>query len=246
MAGHSQFANIKHRKGAQDKKRAKLFTKLTREIIAAAKTGLPDPSCNSKLRTAMAAARAQNLPKDRIEAAIKRGSSSGEGDNYEEIRYEGYAPGGIAVIVEALTDNRNRTASDVRSTFTKHGGNLGETGSVSFMFVKKGVLEYDLSVAGEEEMLEAAIEAGAENCEVIDEKHIITCNFEDLNEVRESITHKYGDPSLSKFDWVPNITVPINDKEAAEKLFKFIDALEDKDDVQEVWTSAEILVDMGE
>ena len=194
MAGHSQFKNIMHRKGAQDAKRAKMFTKVVREIITAARSGLPDPIFNPRLRTAIALARSINMPKDKVEGAIKRGSSSAEGDNYEEMRYEGYASGGIAIIVEALTDNRNRTAADVRSLFTKYGGNLGETGSVSYMFSHVGLVQYPISACSADQMLELAIEAGADSCESDDEMHNITCAVDMLASVREVITAKLGEP----------------------------------------------------
>ncbi len=185
MAGHSQFANIKHRKDAQDKKRAKIFTKLTREIIIAAKSGLPDPTMNSRLRNAMIAARAANLPKDRIDGAIKRASMPNSGENYEEMRYEGYLAGGIAFIVEALTDNRNRTASDVRSAFTKFGGALGESGSVSFMFDRIGMIEFDKEVTDFNQMFEASIEAGADDCYEEVDSYVVVTSPDSLNEVRE-------------------------------------------------------------
>lgn len=234
MAGHSQFANIKHRKDAQDKKRAKIFTKLTREIITAAKAGLPDPVMNSRLRNAIIAARAANLPKDRIDSAIKRGSSTQEGDNYDEMRYEGYLSGGIAFIVEALTDNRNRTASDVRSAFTKHGGILGEAGSVSFMFDRIGLIEFDNKAAEFDSFFEAVLEAGAEDCTAEEDTYVVFTKPDDLNQVREYLSNKFGDPKTAKLSWNPQNTIEVGSQEQAETLYKFIDALEDSDDVQNI------------
>ena len=232
MAGHSQFANIKHRKNAQDAKKAKIFTKHTREIITAVKLGGPDPEGNSRLRTAIIAARASNLPKDRIEGAIKRASSGVEGDNYEEIRYEGYGPAGVAFIVDALTDNRNRTASEVRNAFTKHNGSLGETGSVSFVFERVGLLEFaDLKISAEQ-FFEDAIDAGATDIETYDNKFIAYSEPEDLNVVREALVKKFGDPQAARLSWNPKSFTDIDDIQVAEKLLKFIDALEDSDDVQ--------------
>lgn len=234
MAGHSQFANIKHRKDAQDKKRAKIFTKLAREIITATKSGLPDPTMNARLRNAIIAARAANLPKDKIDAAIKRGSNPHEGENYEEMRYEGYLAGGVAFIVEALTDNRNRTASDVRSAFTKHGGSLGEAGSVSFMFNRVGLLEFSNNDINFEHFFENALEAGAEDCLSEEEVYIVYTKPEDLNQVREYLSEKFNDPRVAKLSWNPINTVLVDNLEQALTLYKFIDALEDCDDVQNV------------
>ncbi len=233
MAGHSQFANIKHRKGAQDAKKAKLFTKLQREITVAAKTGQADPEFNPRLRNAIIEARTNNMPKERIENAIKRATAAGEGDNFEEIRYEGYGPGGIAFIVEALTDNRNRTAGEVRSIFTKSGGALGETGSVAFMFDHIGLIEYDVNVADEEKMLEAAIEAGADDVESSSEFHYIICAVQDLSPVRDALIKKFGDPKSAKLIWKPKSLTELN-SEQAEKILKLVDNLEDNDDVQVV------------
>lgn len=234
MAGHSQFANIKHRKGAKDAKRAKIFTKLTREITVAARQGQPDPDFNPRLRNAVISARKAGVPRDRIETAIKKGSGELQGENYEEIHYEGYGPGGIAIIVDALSDNRNRTASDVRSTFTKNGGNLGETGSVGFMFENVGIIEYPAEVASDDTMFEAAVESGAENVESGEESHNITCAIEDLNSVRDALIAKYGDPESARIGWVAKITSEVLSLEQAETLIKLIDALEDLDDVQYV------------
>jgi YebC/PmpR family DNA-binding regulatory protein len=233
MAGHSQFANIKHRKGAQDAKKAKLFTKLQREITVSAKTGQPDMEFNPRLRNAVIAARTNNMPKDRIDGAIKRAITAGEGENFEEIRYEGYGSGGIAIIVEALTDNRNRTAGEVRSIFTKAGGALGETGSVSFMFDRVGLIEYEGNVAGEDEMLEAAIEAGAGDVESSADWHSIICNPEDFSQTRDALIQKFGDPKTAKLDWKPKNYIDL-DLEQAEKIMKLVDNLEDSDDVQTV------------
>ena len=230
MAGHSQFSNIKHRKGAQDTKRAKVFTKLTREIITAAKSGLPDPNMNARL----IAARAENLPKDKIDSAIKKASNPHEGDNYEEMRYEGYLSGGIAFIVETLTDNRNRTASDVRSAFTKHGGALGEAGSVSFMFDRIGLIEFDAKVADFDTFFEQALEAGAEDCSNEEETYVVVTKPDDLNEVREYLVTKFADPKTTKLSWNAKNTISIDSHEQAETLYKFIDALEDSDDVQNI------------
>lgn len=234
MAGHSQFANIKHRKDAQDKKRAKIFTRLTREIITATKAGLPDPNMNPRLRNAMLAARAANLPKDRIDAAIKRGANPHEGDNYEEMRYEGFLPGGIAIIVEALTDNRNRTASDVRSSFTKHGGALGETGSVSYMFDRIGLIEFLANVCEFDKFFEAALEAGAEDCFIEGDTYTIFTKPEHLNDAREVLSKKFSDPKLVKLSWNPQNFIHIETVEQTESLYKFIEAIEESDDVQNI------------
>lgn len=234
MAGHSQFANIKHRKGAQDAKKAKIFTKIIREITVAAKTGQPDPNFNPRLRNALIEARTKNMPKDRIDAAIKKATAVGAGENFEEIRYEGYANGGVAIIVEALTDNRNRTASEVRSIFTKSGGALGETGSVGFMFDHVGVIQFDGKVTDEEKMFEIALEAGASEVESNSEIHVIITDPKDFAQVRDSLIEKFGDPLSAKLDWKAKVTSEISDLEQAQKLMKFIDSLEDCDDVQSV------------
>lgn len=239
MAGHSQFKNIMHRKGAQDAKRAKMFTKLIREIITAAKSGLPDPAMNPRLRGAIQAARKENMPKDKIDNAVKRGSGAGDTENYEEIRYEGYGPGGVAIIVEALTDNRNRTAAEVRSNFTKLGGNLGETGSVGFMFEHLGQIVYPQSKASEEAVFEAAIEAGADNCETEGGFYSITCPVDRLHAVREALEAKLGEPESAKLIWSAKTTAPVGEEQATS-LLKLIDALEDNDDVQSVYTNMDI------
>lgn len=239
MAGHSKFANIKHRKGAQDKKRAKAFTKLAREIIVAVKSGMPEPENNPRLRGAMAAARAMNMPNDRINSAIKQGQGNQDGDNYEDIRYEGYGVNGVAVIVETLTDNRNRTVTDVRTAFSKNGGNLGDSGSVAFSFEQVGLIEYPTEVASEDDMLEAAIEAGADNCESGEVMHSVTCKPDDFNVVRDALAEKFGDAETGRLSWIPNNTVDLN-KDQATTLLGMVDILEDLDDVQFVVTNAEI------
>lgn len=244
MAGHSQFKNIMHRKGAQDAKRAKRFTKLIREIMSSAKSGMPDPNFNPRLRAAIAAARNANLPKERIENAIKTATASGNNETYDEIRYEGYAPGGVAIIVEALTDNRNRTASEVRAAFNKYGGTLGETNSVSFMFERIGEIEYPLSAGDEDTVLEAAIEAGAEECNTEEERHNITCQPDSLHEVRDQLSARLGDPDVARLTWKPLNTVAVTQAEQAEKLFKLLEVLEDNDDVQFVCGNYEVAQDI--
>ena len=238
MAGHSQFKNIMYRKGAQDAKRAKVFTKIIRELTVAAKTGLSDPNANPRLRAAMIAAREANMPKDTMERAIKRGAGGDDSTAYEEVRYEGYGPGGIALIVEALTDNRNRTASEIRTAFAKAGGNLGETNSVSFMFERKGVIAYPAKAAGADAMFEAALEAGADNVESDAEAHQVTCATEDFSTVRDALEKKFGAAREAKLQWLPLNTVPV-DGDAAESLLKLIDTLEDNDDVQVVFGNFE-------
>ena len=238
MAGHSKFKNIQHRKGAQDKKRAKIFSRLAKEITVAAKMGMPDPDSNPRLRTAILAARAQNMPKDNIERAIKK-SADADGENYDEVRYEGFGPGGIGVIVETLTDNRNRTASDVRSTFSKSGGNMGETGSVSFMFDRVGSIEYGPDAADAETVFEAAIEAGAEDVVSGEDGHEIICSMEDLHGVVDALAGVLGEPQAASIVWKPQNDVAV-DAEAAEKVLKFVDALDDLDDVQNVYANFDI------
>ena len=237
MAGHSHFKNIMRRKGAQDAKKAKILTKITREILVAAKGG-PDPNFNAKLRAVMVKARQAGMPKDKIDAAIAKGSGTGSSENYDAVRYEGYGPGGIAVIVEALTDNRNRTAADVRSIFTKNAGNMGETGSVGFMFDYLGFIEYPAERIVEEAMLEAAIEAGAENCETADGVHTITTTLESFIGVRDGLAKKFGDATASRLTWVAKTPMAIADDQA-ESLMGLMEALEDHDDVQDVFTNAE-------
>ncbi|ADP69955.1 protein of unknown function DUF28 [Rhodomicrobium vannielii ATCC 17100] len=238
MSGHSQFKNIMYRKGAQDSKRSKMFSKFAREITAAAKIGLPDPAMNPRLRTAILAARAQNMPKDNIERAIKKSQEAG-GADYIEVRYEGFAPGGVGIIVEALTDNRNRTAGEVRSLFTKYGGNLGETGAVSFSFDRVGEIEYPLSAGSAEEMLEAAIEAGADDCESDAEAHWLTTTIDAFSEVQAELEKKFGPAKSAAIGWRPQNTVEV-DEEKGEKLLKLIDSLEDSDDVQKVYANFEM------
>ncbi|MFZ5792807.1 MAG: YebC/PmpR family DNA-binding transcriptional regulator [Pseudomonadota bacterium] len=239
MAGHSQFKNIMVRKGAQDARRAKLFTKLIRELTVAARNGLPDPAANPRLRAAINAARSANMPKDTIERAIKRGSGGAEGANYEEVRYEGYGPGGVAIIVEALTDNRNRTASDIRSAFSKCGGNLGESNSVAFMFGRKGTLRFPAAAASGDAMFDAALEAGAENVESDQGGHTVTTRPEDFAQVRDALEGKFGPAEFARLTWQPQSTVPVPE-DAAETLLKLIGALEDNDDVQTVSANYEI------
>lgn len=239
MAGHSQYANIKHRKGAQDAKKAKIFTKIAREIIVACKTGLPEPENNPRLRAAIQAARAANMTNDRIASAIKQGSGAQDGDNYEEIRYEGYGPGGVAIIVDCLSDNRNRTASDVRSLFTKYAGNLGSDGSVSFGFDRVGLFEYPADKASADDMLEAAIEAGADDCQSNEFVHSITCKPDDFSAVRDGLVAKFGEADTARLSWVAQNLCAVDEDKAAT-LIKLIDALEDNDDVQFVTTNADI------
>jgi YebC/PmpR family DNA-binding regulatory protein len=238
MAGHSQFKNIMHRKGKQDKVRSKVFGKLAREITVSAKLGLPDPAFNPRLRAAILAARAENMPKDNIERAIKKASGS-DTESYDEIRYEGYAPGGIAVIVEALTDNRNRTAGEVRAIFTKAGGNLAETGAVSFMFDHVGVVEYDAKVASADAMLEVAIEAGAEDVASSDDGHQVFTTTDTLAEVAKALEAKFGEPRKSGLLWKPQNTIALDD-EAGEKVLKLIETLDDSEDVQNVYANFEV------
>jgi YebC/PmpR family DNA-binding regulatory protein len=238
MAGHSQFKNIMHKKGAQDARRSKVFSKLAREITVSARMGTPDPKMNSRLRLAIQNARAENMPKDGIDRAIKK-AIGGDSENYDEIRYEGYGPGGVAMIVEALTDNRNRTAGAVRSTFSKHGGALGETGSVSFMFKRVGQIAYPVSAASADAMLEAGIEAGADDVQSNGEGHTITTAFDTLNEVAKVLEEKFGEAETAKAVWQPLNTTPV-DEEKAASLMKMIAVLEDDDDVQSVYTNFEI------
>ena len=238
MAGHSQFKNIMHRKGRQDAQRSRLFSKLAREITVSAKMGLPDPAMNPRLRAAIIAARAENMPKDNIERAIKK-ATGGDAENYEEIRYEGYGPGGVAVIVEALTDNRNRSASDVRSSFTKAGGNLAETGAVSFMFDHVGIVEFDAKVASADAMLEAAIEAGAEDVVSGENGHEVYTTHDSLREVAKALEAKFGEPRKAAMTWKPQNTVAVDD-ETGEKLLTLIDTLNEHDDVQNVYANFEV------
>ena len=238
MAGHSQFKNIMHRKGKQDKVRSKVFGKLAREITVSAKLGLPDPAFNPRLRAAMLAARAENMPKDNIERAIKKASGN-DAENFDEIRYEGYGPGGVAVIVEALTDNHNRTAGEVRATFTKNGGNLATTGAVSFMFNHVGVVEYDAKAASADAMLDAAIDAGADDVTSSDDGHQIFTTTDSLRDVAKALEAKFGEPRKSAMLWKPQNTVALDD-EAGEKILKLIESLDDNDDVQNVYANFEV------
>ena len=239
MAGHSHFKNMMHRKGAQDAKRARIFARLIREITVSAGQGLPDPAANPRLRAAVATARAANMTRDTIERAIKKAAGEGATDNYQEVRYEGYGPAGVAVIVEALTDNRNRTAGEVRSAFAKNGGALGETNSVSFLFNRVGAIRYPAAAASEDAMLEAAIEAGAENVETDAEGHDVTCAIDDFFAVRDAMEAKFGAPESARLDWRPTTSVTLDDDRAAS-LLKLLDVLEDNDDVQNVYANFDI------
>jgi YebC/PmpR family DNA-binding regulatory protein len=239
VAGHSQFKNIMHRKGAQDAKRARAFAKMIREITVSARQGLPDMAFNPRLRSAVMAARAANMPRDTIERAIKKAAGAGAGDDYVEIRYEGYGPGGVAVIVEALTDNRNRTAPALRTAFNKYGGAMGESGSVSFMFNRLGVVRYAAAAASADAMLEAAIEAGADDVASDGEGHEVIAGVEGFFAVRDALEQKFGTPAEAKIEWRPNMTVPLDEEKAAAVL-KLLDVLEDDDDVQSVYANFEI------
>ena len=239
MAGHSQFKNIMHRKGAQDAKRARQFAKLIREITVSARSGLPDPAANPRLRSAMTEARVANMPRDTIERAIKKATGAAGSDDYVEVRYEGYGPAGVAVIVETLTDNRNRTASNARSAFAKHGGALGETNSVSFLFNRLGVIRYPAAIADADSMLEAAIEAGADNVESDADAHEVTCATDDFFAVRDALENRFGPPEQAKLDWRPTTQVTL-DEDRASALLKLLDVLEDDDDVQNVYANFDI------
>lgn len=240
MAGHSQFKNIMHRKGAQDAKRAKIFTRLGREIEVAARQGAPDPAGNPRLRAAIAAAKQANMPRDRIDRAIKKASGAdGDAADYSEVRYEGYGPSGVAVIVEALTDNRNRTAAEVRSAFSRFGGALGETNSVAFMFDRVGAIAYPGDAASADDIFEAALEAGAQDVASSADGHEITTAVEDLHQVADALEQKFGAPESAKLVWRPQTTVPVAD-ETAETLFKLLEMLDDNDDVQSVVANFDI------
>jgi len=243
MAGHSQFKNIMHRKGRQDAQRSKAFAKLGRELTVAAKQGVPDPSMNARLRAAIIAARAQNMPKDTIERAIKKGAGGGDDANYEEVRYEGFGPGGVAIIVEALTDNRNRTAGDIRTLFGKNGGTLGELNSVSYQFGRVGEIYFPLKAATGDQMFEAALEAGADDVVSDEGGHTINGAVDALGAVRDALEAKFGTPEQAKLVWKPQATIPL-DEEAARTLLKFLDALDDNDDVQSVAANYEIAEDL--
>jgi len=238
MAGHSKFKNIQFRKGRQDKIRSKLFSKLSRDITIAAKQGVPDPAANARLRLAIANAKAESMPKDNIDRAIKK-AMAGETDNMEEIRYEGFGPGGVGFIVEVLTDNRNRAASAIRTVFGKNGGALGESGSVAFMFDRLGQIVYPASVAGEDAVMEAAIEAGAEDVESDEETHTVYTAFEDLSAVAEVLEARFGDAKSTGLVWRPKTTTPV-EGDQAQTLMKLLDALDDEDDVQNVFGNYEM------
>jgi len=247
MAGHSKFKNIMHRKGAQDAKRARIFARHAKEIMIAARAGA-DPDMNARLRGAIAAAKAQNMPNDNIDRAVKKGSGGGEADTYEEIRYEGYGPGGVAMIVDVLTDNRNRAASDIRMAFSKYGGNLGETNSVAFMFDRVGQIQYPADAASDDDMFEAALEAGASDVDSGDDMHEIVCEPDDLNTVREALEARFGNPETAALAWKPQSTVEV-DEGKASSLFRLLDALDENDDVQNVSAnfdvSDEVLAKLG-
>ncbi len=239
MAGHSQFKNIMHRKGAQDARRARQFAKVIREITVSARQGLPDPAFNPRLRAAIIAARQVNMPKDTVDRAVKKATGGGGGEDYADVRYEGYGPSGVAIIIEALTDNRNRTASDIRSAFAKYGGALGETNSVSFLFNRLGVIRYPARAASADDMLEAAIEAGAENVESDAEAHEITAAADDFFAVRDALELRFGEAESARLDWRPTTTVSL-DEEKAAAVMKLIDVLDESDDVQNVYANFDI------
>ncbi|MDR0677488.1 MAG: YebC/PmpR family DNA-binding transcriptional regulator [Holosporaceae bacterium] len=240
MSGHSQFKNIMYRKGAQDARKAKVFSKISREITVAVKEGGTDPESNTRLRSALISARSENMPKDNVDRAVKKAMGGEAGVDYTSVRYEGYGPGGVAIIVEGLTDNKNRTASDVRSSFSKFGGSLGETNSVSFQFDRVGYISYPVKITSEDGMFEAAIDAGADDMTAGDEVFEIICKMDKLSEVRDKLIKKFGDPQEAKVTWMPKNTVPIN-KDTAQSLFKLIEQLEDSDDVQSVTANCDIV-----
>ncbi len=240
MSGHSQFKNIMYRKGAQDAKKARIFAKLAREITVAAKSGLPEPDKNPRLRLAIQAARAESMPKDNIERAIAKATQVAGGDDYTTMRYEGFSPNKVAVIVEALTDNKNRTASNIRSIFGKRGGTMGESGSVSFNFERIGYIEYPKAIADSDKMFEEALEAGANEVTSENDIHAIETLPDDLSSVTDALEKKFGTPSASRLDWKPTVKTPITDIETAKKFLEFIDALEEDEDVQHVYHNAEI------
>jgi len=243
MAGHSHAKNIMHRKGAQDAKKGQVFAKVIREITVSAKSGMPDMNFNPRLRAAVMAARQMNMPRDTIERAIKKAAGGDAGNDYVDVRYEGYGPYGVAVIVEALTDNRNRTAGEVRTAFNRAGGALGETNSVSFMFSRVGVVRYPATTATEDEMLEAGIEAGADNVELTEDGHEVTTSIDSLFAVRDAMEARFGTPEEAKFDWHPSVTVAL-DEEKALAILKLIDLLEASDDVQNVYANFDIPEDV--
>ena len=239
MAGHSKFKNIMHRKGAQDAKRQKMFTKLQREIFVSAKLGGGDPSANPRLRAAIASARVQNMPNDRIKSAIDKATGAGSNENYEYIRYEGYGPGGVAIIIDALTNNRARTAGEVRMAFDKNDGNLGESNSVSFMFDRAGQILYPLAKAAPDAMFEAAVEAGADDCASVDTHHEIKTSVEGFAATRDALETKYGPAEKAELVWLPNVMAPV-DEETAKTVMDLVEMLEDNDDVQTVTTNFEV------
>jgi YebC/PmpR family DNA-binding regulatory protein len=247
MAGHSKFKNIQHRKGAQDKKRSAQFSKLSREITVAAKMGMPDPDMNPRLRLAVNAAKAQSMPKDNIQRAIDK-AAGGDAESYDEMRYEGYGPGGVAIIVEALTDNRNRTATNVRTAFSKNGGNLGASGAVSHGFDRMGLITYPISAGNADSVFEAALEAGAEDVESSEDEHSIWTAMDSLHEVAKALEATLGEAESAKLAWKPQVLVEVDEANAAT-LLKMIDALEDDDDVQTVWgnydVSDEVMAKLG-
>jgi len=238
MAGHSKFKNIQHRKGAQDKKRSAQFSKLSREITVAAKMGMPDPDMNPRLRLAVNAAKAQSMPKDNIQRAIDK-AAGGDAESYDEMRYEGYGPGGVAIIVEALTDNRNRTATNVRTAFSKNGGNLGASGAVSHGFDRMGLITYPISAGDADSVFEAALEAGAEDVESSEDEHSIWTAMDSLHEVAKALEATLGEAESAKLAWKPQVLVEVDEANAAT-LLKMIDALEDDDDVQTVWGNYDV------
>jgi len=244
MAGHSQFKNIMHRKGAQDAKRAKIFTKVGREIVVASKLGGPDPDSNARLRSAIIAARAVDMPNDRIKRAIEQGQGAGDTSTWENVRYEGYGPGGVAMIIETLTDNRTRTVADVRSYFTKLGGALGETNSVSFMFDHVGEIVYPKEKASADDMFEAGVDAGADNVESDEDGHFITCAVNALGTVTGALEKKFGEAQKSGFTWKAKVQTPVADEDTARSMMKLIDMLEENDDVQEVFTNMDVSEDV--
>lgn len=244
MSGHSQFKNIMYRKGAQDAKKARVFAKLARDITIAAKSGLPEPDKNPRLRLAIQAARAESMPKDNIERAIAKATQTAGGADYVSVRYEGFGPGKVAVIVEALTDNKNRTAGNVRTIFGKRGGNMGESGSVAFNFERIGYIQYPVAAAEADKMFETALEAGANDVSSDEEHHEIETLPDDLSSVTESLEKTFGTPSASRLDWKPLVKTDVTDLETAQKLLDFIDALEEDDDVQRVYHNAEIAEDI--
>ena len=244
MAGHSKWANIMYRKGAQDARRAKRFTKLIREVYVAAREGTPDPDHNPRLRTAIAAAKAQSVPKDNIERAVRKASGGGDGqERFDTLSYEGFGPGGVAVIVDAITDNRNRTAATLRSIFSRHGGTLGESGSVNYLFSRVGVIAYPADAASGDDMFEAALDVGADECESEADGHEVICAPESLSEASEALTARFGAPERVEIVWRPQTTVPI-DRDKAEAVFRLLEALDDSDDVQQVSANYDVTDDI--